>query len=41
MREALEERRWSDVNPNAAATAKVIARAAEQVQTATKLLATL
>ena len=39
VREALEERRWNDVNPNAAATAKVIARAAEQVKATTALLA--
>ena len=35
VREALEQRRWDDVNPNAEATAKVIARAAEHVQSAT------
>jgi N-acetylated-alpha-linked acidic dipeptidase len=38
VREALEERRWNDVNPNAAATAKVIANAAEQVKAAAALL---
>jgi N-acetylated-alpha-linked acidic dipeptidase len=38
VREALEERRWDDVNPNAAATAKVIAQAAAQIQSAAKLL---
>jgi N-acetylated-alpha-linked acidic dipeptidase len=38
VREALEERRWNDVNPNAEATAKVIAQAAAQVQEAAKLL---
>ena len=39
VREAIEERRWDDVNPNAEATAKVIARAAAQLQAAAKLLA--
>ena len=38
VREALEERRWDDVNPNVEATAKVIAKAAEQVRVAAKLL---
>jgi len=38
VREALEERRWDDVNPNAEATAKVIAGAAANLQAAVKLL---
>jgi N-acetylated-alpha-linked acidic dipeptidase len=38
VREALEERRWTDVNPNAEATAKVIGKAAEQVRAAARLL---
>ncbi len=38
VREALEERRWNDVNPNAATTGKVIVQAAEQVKAAAKLL---
>ena len=38
VREALEERRWDDVNPNAEATAKVIAGAAANLQAAAKLL---
>jgi N-acetylated-alpha-linked acidic dipeptidase len=38
VREALEERRWDDVNRNAAATGAVIAKAAEQVTVAAKLL---
>jgi N-acetylated-alpha-linked acidic dipeptidase len=39
VREALEQKRWSDVNPAAAQTGAVIQKAAEQVRTATKLLA--
>ncbi len=38
VREALEERRWSDVNPAAQSTGAVIEKAAEQVRTAAKLL---
>ncbi len=38
VREALEEKRWSQVNAAAAATAVVIEKAAEQVREATKLL---
>ncbi len=38
VREALEQKRWSEVNPNAAATAAVIEKAAEQVRTAAKVL---
>jgi N-acetylated-alpha-linked acidic dipeptidase len=38
VREALEERRWNDVNTNAETTAKVILAGAAQIQQATKLL---
>ncbi len=38
VREALEERRWNDVNPAAEQTGAVIEKAAEQVRTAAKLL---
>ncbi len=38
VREALEERRWDDVNKASASTGAVIEKAAEQVRTATKLL---
>ncbi len=38
VREALEERRWSDVNGAAEKTGAVIEAAAEQVRTAAKLL---
>ncbi len=38
VREALEERRWSDVNPAAEKTGAVIDQAAEQVRAAAKLL---
>jgi len=38
VREALEERRWNDVNPNAEATAKVITTAAEHIHAAAKQL---
>ncbi len=38
VREALEQKRWKDVNGAAASTAAVIEKAAEQVRTATKLL---
>jgi hypothetical protein len=39
VREALEEKRWSDVNGASAATAAVLEKAAEQVRRAAKLLA--
>ena len=39
VREAIDPKRWSDVNGAAAQTAAVIQNAAEQVKTATKLLA--
>jgi N-acetylated-alpha-linked acidic dipeptidase len=39
VREAIEQKRWSEVNGAAAQTAAVIQNAAEQVQAATKLLA--
>ena len=39
VREAIDQKRWSDVNGAAAQTAAVIQNAAEQVKTATKLLA--
>jgi N-acetylated-alpha-linked acidic dipeptidase len=39
VREALDQKRWSDVNPAAAQTGAVIEKAAEQIRTATKLLA--
>jgi N-acetylated-alpha-linked acidic dipeptidase len=39
VREAIEQKRWSDVNGAAAQTAAVIQNAVEQVKTATKLLA--
>jgi len=38
VREALEQKRWKDVNPAAAATGAVIEKAAEQVRTAAKQL---
>jgi N-acetylated-alpha-linked acidic dipeptidase len=38
VREALEERRWDDVNKAADSTGAVIEKAAEQVRTAAKLL---
>ncbi len=38
VREALEERRWDDVNKAAESTGAVIEKAAEQVRTAAKLL---
>ena len=38
VREALEQRRWDDVNPAADATAKVLAQAAVQLDAAAKLL---
>ena len=38
VREALEQRRWDDVNPAADATAKVLAQAAAQLDAAAKLL---
>ncbi len=38
VREAIEQKRWSDVNGAAAQTGAVIQKAAEQVQAATKLL---
>jgi N-acetylated-alpha-linked acidic dipeptidase len=39
VREAIEQKRWSEVNGAAAQTAAVIQNAAEQVQAATKLVA--
>ena len=38
VREALDQKKWDDVNPAAASTAAVIEKAAEQVKLATKLL---
>jgi N-acetylated-alpha-linked acidic dipeptidase len=38
VREAIEQKRWSDVNAAASQTGAVIQKAAEQVQAATKLL---
>ena len=38
MREALEQKRWDEVNKAAAQTGAVIEKAAEQVRTAAKLL---
>jgi hypothetical protein len=38
VREAIEQKKWTEVNPAAAKTATVIDKAAEQVRTATKLL---
>ena len=39
MREAIDQKRWADVNGAAAQTAAVIQNAADQVKAATKLLA--